>query len=239
MHREGAALEDAVDLALYAARLPGLEVEGLWSHFAVADEEGNPFTRRQAERFAEVCEAVAREGVDIPIRHLANSAGLIAYPEARHDMVRMGIAIYGLYPADWLRKLCPLRPAMRLVSSVGMVRRVRAGEGVSYGLTYAPERDSNVATVLLGYADGFTRLLSNRSEILVGGKRRRLAGRVTMDQVMIDCGDDDVGVGDEVVLIGRQGREEITAHEVASILGTIHYEVVCAVSVRVPRTYVR
>jgi alanine racemase len=126
---------------------------------------------------------------------------------------------------------------MRLVSEVGMVRRVRAGDPISYGLTYAPERDATIATVLLGYADGFARLLSNRGEVLIGGKRRRVAGRVTMDQVMADCGDDDVSVGDEVVLIGAQGTEEVTSGEVADRIGTIHYEVCCAVSARVPRVY--
>jgi alanine racemase len=237
MHREGAPLEESAALIAYAASRPHLAVEGVWSHLAVADEEGNPATRRQIERFAELCEALKRGGIDIPIRHLANSAGLIAHPETHWDMVRAGIATYGLYPGDWLRPRVDLRPAMRLVSEVGMVRRVRAGDPISYGLTYAPERDATIATVLLGYADGFARLLSNRGEVLIGGKRRRVAGRVTMDQVMADCGDDDVSVGDEVVLIGAQGAEEVTAGEVADRIGTIHYEVCCAVSARVPRVY--
>jgi alanine racemase len=127
---------------------------------------------------------------------------------------------------------------MRLVSVVGMARRVAAGEGVSYGLTYAPQTDTTIATVLIGYGDGFARLLSNRGSVLIGGRRHRLAGRVTMDQIMVDCGNDDVAAGDEVVVIGRQGDEEITADEVADQIGTINYEVVTAVGARVPRTFI-
>jgi alanine racemase len=150
-------------------------------------------------------------------------------------MVRCGIACYGLYPAEWMSTMVDLRPAMTLTSRVGLVRRVPAGEGVSYGLTWAPDSDTTVATVQLGYADGFSRLLSNKAEVLIGGRRRRVSGRVTMDTIMVDCDDDDVMAGDEVVLIGRQGDEEVTAGELADLVGTIHYEIVCGVSARVPR----
>lgn len=240
MHREGAPDDEAVELALYTDRLPNLEVEGLWSHLAVADERGHPFTDRQIERFAEVCGRIERSGLEVPLRHLANSAATIAHPDAHHDMVRMGIALYGLYPEPWMREACSLSPAMRLVSQVGAVRRVRAGEGISYGLEYAPERDTSIACVLIGYGDGYPRQLTNRGEILVGGRRRRIAGRVTMDQTMVDLnGGDDVRTGDEAVLIGRQGDEEVTAGELAELIGTIHYEIVCNISSRVPRVPAR
>jgi alanine racemase len=126
---------------------------------------------------------------------------------------------------------------MRLVSAVGTARRVPAGDGVSYGLTFSPDRETTIATVLIGYADGYSRLLSNQGEVLIDGRRRRIAGRVTMDQIMVDCGDDDIAAGAEVVLIGRQGTDEITADEIAAKTGTINYEVVSAVGRRVPRTY--
>lgn len=237
MHREGADLTEAAGLAVDVAKTAGLEVQGLWSHFAVADEERNPFTTRQLERFGEICDAVARRGVDVPVRHLGNSVAAVAMAEAQFDMVRMGIVIYGLYPAPWLRSRVTLRPAMRLVSAVGAVHRIAKGDGVSYGLEYTAERDTTIATILVGYADGYPRRLGNRAEVLLGGRRRRLAGRVTMDQIMVDCRDDHVAPGDEVVLIGRQEDAEITADELADIVGTINYEIVSAVGVRVPRAY--
>ena len=238
MHREGAPLEEGADLVERTAALPRIEVEGLWSHFAVADEERNPFTHTQIERFTDLCESVARRGIDVPVRHLANSAGLMAHADAHFDLVRMGIALYGLYPTELFRPICALRPAMKLASAVTSTRRVPAGDGISYGLTYAPARDVVIANIPIGYGDGFARLLSNNAHVLVGGARRPLAGRVTMDTIMVDCGSDEPSVGDEAVLIGPQGDDEITADEIAAKIGTINYEVVCSVSPRVPRTYV-
>ncbi len=237
MHREGAPLRDGAQLVSDVARLGSLEVEGLWSHFAVAEEQANPFTVGQIERFQQLYADVEKLGIEIPVRHLTNSAGIPLYPEAHFDLVRMGIMIYGLYPDETLRSLCDLRPAMRLVSAVVSARRVPAGEGVSYGLTFSPDRETTIATVPIGYADGYSRLLSNKGEVLIDGRRRRIAGHVTMDQITIDCGDEDVVTGTEVVLIGRQGDDEITADEIAAKIGTINYEVVSAVGRRVPRTY--
>jgi alanine racemase len=238
MHREGIPQEHAVDLTRQVADLPGLEVTGLWSHFARGEEDKHPFTATQIERFAELCERVAKAGIEVPMRHLTSSAGIVYYSQSHVDMVRMGIMTYGLYPHDALRAKCNLRAAMRLISAVGLVRRVKAGEGISYGHTYAPQEDTTIATVPIGYGDGYPRLLSNRTIALVGGKRRRIAGRVTMDTIMIEVGDDDVSPGDEVVLIGRQGAEEILADEIAEACGTINYEVVCSVGPRVPREFV-
>ncbi len=237
MHREGAPFADGLRLVEYVAGLGSLELEGLWSHFALGEQEAHPFTERQIELFADLCGSVERCGIDVRFRHVTSSAGIVLYPAAHYDLVRMGIMIYGLHPHSSMASRVPLRPAMRLVSAVGMTRRVAAGEGVSYGLTYAPERDTTIATVLLGYGDGYARLLSNRAAVLIGGRRCRVAGRVTMDQIMVDCGDADVAVGDEVVLIGRQGQDEITADEIADEIGTINYEVVTAVGPRVPRRY--
>src|SRR5439155_400080 len=188
MHREGAPLAGAAEFVETVAKMPGLQVEGLWSHFASSDEEGNPFTDRQLERFADVCDAVERLGIDVPVTHIGNSVAAIVQPEARLGMVRMGIAIYGLYPAPWLRRHIDLVPAMRLVAAVGAVRRIGAGEGVSYGHEYVSDRATTIASVLIGYGDGYNRRLGGRAEVLIGGRRRKLAGRVTMDQIMVDCG---------------------------------------------------
>lgn len=238
MHREGASYDDGLRLVEYVAQLSGLRLEGLWSHFALGEQEAHAFTVEQIERFNELCAAVERAGIEVPIRHLTSSAGIVLYSQSHFDLVRMGIMLYGLYPHTSLRSRIKLRPAMRIVSAVGMVRRVGAGEGVSYGLTYAPDRDTTIATVLIGYGDGYSRRLSNEAEVLIGGVRHRVAGRVTMDQIMVDCGDEDVGIGDEVVALGPQGGDEITADEIASKIGTINYEVVSAVGPRVPRIFV-
>ncbi len=239
MHREGAPLEIGVQFVEDVAQQENLAVEGLWSHFAMGELDEHPFTARQVELFTELCERVAQRGIDVPTRHLTSSASIVLYPAARFDLVRMGLMLYGLYPAPSLEARCTLRPALRLRSAVGLVRRVLAGEGVSYGLTFAPERDTTIVTIPIGYGDGYPRLLSNTGAVLIGGKRRPIAGRVTMDTVMADVGDDDVASGDEVVLIGAQGGEEITATEIAALTQTINYEVVCSVGPRVPRRYLR
>jgi alanine racemase len=237
MHREGIPFDEGVTFVTEVARSSGLEVEGLWSHFALGEQEAHPFTAGQIERFADICDRVAKAGVEVKVRHLTSSAGIVLYPDSHFDLVRMGIMIYGLYPHESLRPRCDLRPAMRLSSAVSLTRRLAAGEGISYGLTWAPDRETTIANIPIGYGDGFARLLSNSGDVLIGGRRRRIAGRVTMDQIMADCGDDDVSVGDEVVLIGSQGAEEITATEIGALVGTINYEVVCSVGPRVPRRY--
>jgi alanine racemase len=237
MHREGVPLDAGVDFVEDVARLGNVRVEGLWSHFAMGELDEHPFTTKQIDLFADLCEGVAQRGIDVPTRHLTSSASIVLYPDAHFDLVRMGIMLYGLYPAPSLEARCPVRPAMTLRSAVGLARRVPAGEGISYGLTYAPERETTIVTIPIGYGDGFARLLSNSGTVLIGGTRRRIAGRVTMDTVMADVGDDDVRSGDEVVLLGPQGTDEITATEIAELAQTINYEVVCSIGPRVPRTY--
>lgn len=238
MHREGVPASGAVDLVLYVAGLRGLELEGVWSHLAVADERDHPATAQQIEAFGDVLTALNRAGVEVPMRHLANSAGAIAHPDSHFDLVRTGIATYGLAPSRWMASRCELRPAMSVHSRVCAVRRVPAGEAVSYGLTYAPEDTATVATVPIGYADGLPRSLSNRGAVLIGGRRRPIAGRVTMDQILVDCGSDDVDIGAEVTVLGRQGGTAVTADEIAEHAGTINYEVVAAIGPRVPRVHV-
>jgi alanine racemase len=210
----------------------------LWSHFAMGELDEHPTTARQIELFADLCDRVAARGIDVPTRHLTSSASIVLYPDAHFELVRMGLMLYGLPPAPSLAERCPVRPAMSVRSAVGLVRRVPAGEGISYGHTFAPERDTTIVTVPIGYGDGYPRLLSNAGSVLIGGERRRVAGRVTMDTIMTDVGDDDVSTGDEVVLIGAQGAEEITATEIAELAQTINYEIVCSIGPRVPRRYV-
>lgn len=240
MNRVGCRPADAVRLAKEIAERPGLELEALWTHCAAADEPGDGFTDDQLDRLDEVTAELAAAGMRPPMVHAANSAATLDHPRARLDLVRTGIAVYGLAPAPALAGRVALRPAMTLRAEVSMVKRVSAGETVSYGRRHVFERATTVATVPIGYADGVPRGLAGAGgEVLVGGRRRPVVGVVTMDQLMVDCGDDPVAVGDEVVLLGRQGGEEVTAEEWADRLDTIAYEVVCRIGPRVPRRYRR
>ena len=239
MHRVGATPADAEALARTVADRPELHLDGLFTHFAVADEPEDPTTLVQLAQLHEVAGRLRRAGVRPRTVHAANSAGAIAFPAARLDLVRCGVAIYGLAPAPAVAHLCrPLRPAMAVKARVTLVKRVAAGERISYGLRYRCARDSTIATVPMGYADGVARRLGTTGgEVLIGGRRHPIAGTVTMDQLMVDCGDTAVVAGDEAVLLGRQGAEEVGAWEWADRLGTIAYEVVCGISSRVPRDY--
>jgi alanine racemase len=236
MHRVGASPGELIGVlrAVYDA---GLSLGGLWTHLARSEDLDDPFTAEQLSRFDSAVETARAAGFVPVLLHAANSGAAIAHPRSHFDLVRVGIAMYGLSPGEQLRGRADLRPALSWKSAVTMAKRVRGGEALSYGQRYRLERDSTIATVPVGYADGYSRLLSNRADVLVRGRRRRVAGTVTMDQVMVDCGDDGIEAGEEVVLIGRQGREEVTAEELARLMGTIAYEVVCAVSERVPREY--
>ncbi|MGQ0839112.1 alanine racemase [Actinokineospora sp.] len=210
------------------------EVYAIWSHLACADEPDNPATDRQAERFAEAYQVALDAGL-APRRHLANSAATLNRPDLHFDLVRVGIAMYGLNP---LPQQEDLRPAMTFRSSVALLKRVPAGESVSYGQTWTADRDTTLALVPVGYADGIPRALSGRFEVLLAGKRRPVRGRVCMDQIVVDCGDDDVYLGDEVVLFGSGARGEPTATEWADTIGTIDYEIVTGMyRPRVTRTY--
>jgi alanine racemase len=236
MHRVGVAPELAVGLCRRVLEA-GLELEGVWTHFAVAEEPDHPASRAQLARFHEALDELEASGIRPRYRHAANSAAVLALPESHLDLVRVGIAMYGVIPGPVLVGRVDLRPAMSFRSQVALVKRVEAGEALSYGLRYRLERESTVATVPVGYADGYHRAASGRAAVLIHGRRYPVAGTVTMDQITVDCGNDPVQPGDEVVLFGRQEDEEIRAEELAEWAGTIGYEVVCAVSDRVPREY--
>ena len=239
MRRVGATEEEAVGLACDVAADPDLHLEGFWTHLAVSDEVDHPFNGTQFERYDAALSRLARLGVRPEVRHASNSGGTLWHRRGHYDMVRCGIALYGLSPVGTVPPIADLRPAMSLKARVSYVKQVSAGESLSYGLRYQVPTDSVVATVPLGYADGIPRRLSAEGgQVLIGGRRRPLAGTVTMDQVLVDCGPGaDVAVGDEVVLIGRQGEQVIGAWEWAAATGTISYEVVCGISGRVPRVY--
>ncbi|HWD51224.1 MAG TPA: alanine racemase [Acidimicrobiales bacterium] len=252
MYRVGTEPERAVALAAAIGADPRLRLAALWTHLAVADGGARAdleFTRTQLDRFRTVHDELLAAGLRPPLRHVANSAGAIAFPEARLDMVRCGIALYGLSPTPELATQLSeatgggrLEPVLSLRAEVSMCRWVDKGERPSYGRRRQLDERSVVATVPLGYADGVPRrLFDTGGEVLIGGVRRPLAGVVTMDQIVVDCGPADppeVKVGDQVVLIGRQGGDEITAAEWADRLGTINYEVVCGIGPRVPRVLV-
>lgn len=235
--------EAAVEEVKEACSLPGLIPQGIFTHFAVSDEgqAGDAFTMRQFGCLKEMIESLARAGVNFPVRHCANSAGVFDYPLSHLDMVRAGIVLYGLYPSGELRSRPDLKPALALKSVVSHVKTLLPGATVSYGRKFTAQHEMRVATVPVGYADGYPRLLSpGGAEVLIGGKRCPILGRICMDQLMADVTAlDQVRVGDTVTLIGRDGEEEITADELAEKEGTINYEVVCALSKRVPRVYVK
>jgi alanine racemase len=242
MHRVGVAPASAPGLVAAVAAEPALRLEGLWTHLAVADgatDDDSAFTGQQLATFDKV---VAQLPVRPPVLHAANTAGAVACRGARYDMVRCGIGIYGLAPSAGMASSpawhgLALRPAMALRARVSAVRTLDAGERPSYGRLRALRERSVVATVPLGYADGVRRALFDAgATVIVGSRRCPLAGAVTMDQLLVDCGPDAaVSPGDEVTLLGRQGGEEVTVAEWASLLGTIDYEVVCGIGARVPR----
>ncbi len=220
-------------------RLPHIEIEGIFTHFATADSQDKTHTLQQLERFLEFLDKLKAHGLEFPLRHAANSAALIDLPETHLDMVRPGISIYGFYPSDEVSKeRVSLAPAMMLKTRVIHVKMVPAGFHVSYGLTYQTENPTVIATVSAGYADGLNRLLSSRGQMLVRGSRAKIVGRICMDLTLLDVGHiPDVRIGDEVVIFGSQGQEFIPVEEMAEALNTIHYEIVTSVASRVERVF--
>jgi alanine racemase len=238
MHRAGLPWTEAEAFCREVLEA-GLAIDALWTHFATANEPGDPFLDTQLARFTQTVAELRTGRIDVPMLHAANSAATMLRPDTHFDLVRVGVAMYGVSPGPALdAAAAPLRPAMSLGSRVATTRRVPAGESVSYGLTYRLERDATIATVPLGYADGYPRSLSNRARVLIGGSAFPVAGAVTMDQLLVDCGDQEVCAGNEVILLGGQGEKRISAGELAGLAGTIAYEIVCRVGARVPRRYV-
>ncbi len=238
MNRIGVCADDAPQFAAMLREFPGLRLEGTFTHFATADLPDDWDATRQLQRFRAALDAMRTEGVDPGIVHAANSPATVLYPEAHFDMVRCGIAIYGLQPSQHTRGRVDLRPAMAVKARATLVKRISMGEGVSYGLTYRAAAPTTIATLPLGYADGVHRVLSGRMNVLLGGRRVEQVGRVCMDQLMVEV---PRGVearrGDEMVLLGEQGPERITAEEMADLAGTINYEIACSFGMRLERVY--
>lgn len=222
-----------------AVASPWCEVRGVYSHLACADDPGSPMTALQLERFLEACAHFERIGAPMPLRHLANSGGVLHFPETHLDMVRPGILLYGVLPDAAARATVAVRPALSLVSRVVYFKVVRAGRTVSYGATWTAARDTRVITVPIGYGDGWPRALSSRGEVLVRGRRYPMVGRVCMDQFMVDLGDGSAWGEDEVVLVGTQDGERIGVEDVARVAGTIPYEILVQLNERIPRQYLR
>ena len=236
--------EESVQEIQRIAALPNLEINGIFTHFAsadLADEESLAYTKKQYEMFTAFCRRLEEEGVHIRVRHCCSSAGLLEYPEFHLEMVRPGIVQYGYDPSEEMpSRLFVPKPVMSLHCCVTCVKVIEPGETISYGRCFKAERPTKIATLPVGYADGYSRLLSNRVDVLIHGRRAPQVGNVCMDQCMVDVTDvPDVAVGDEVVLFGRQGTEEIRLGELAKILGTIDHEVLCNINRRVPRVYVK
>lgn len=233
--------EEGADEAAAIAALPGVRIEGLFTHFATADERDKTRAVRQHRRFLEFSEKLHERGIHPEIVHAANSAAIMEMPETYHDMVRPGIILYGIYPsAECYRDQLDLRPVMSFKTRIVHVKTLKEEREISYGGHYTSAPGDQIGTIAAGYADGYTRAQSGRAEVLFRGKRVKVLGNICMDQCMIDLnGFEDVKIGEEVVLFGRQGDEYISADEVGERYHTIGYEVVCAVNRRVPRFFIR
>lgn len=240
MGRLGVSPEEAVDFALSVSKLPGLEIEGVFTHFPSSGDADLSFSRQQINLFTGITNRIREEGINFPLRHMANSAAILNLPDSYFDMVRPGIMLYGLHDTKHLVRDVELRQAMTLKTKIVFLKQLPPGASVSYGRTFTTKRRTLVATIPIGYADGYSRSLSNRAPALVRGMRVPVIGRVCMDQVMLDVTDvPEVSVGDEVVLYGRQGGEFISIEEIADLQGTIADEVITTVGKRVPRVYSR
>ena len=238
MGRIGVFPDNAVDFIKEIMSFKNIEVEGLMTHFAKADEEDKEYTYNQWDQFQMVIDRLVEENIEIPIKQAANSATIIDLPHMALNMVRPGIMMYGLRPSHEVDQDFTLKPALSWKAKIVYLKEVPPGTGISYGATYITEDKAKIATIPMGYADGYSRLLSNKGEVLVNGQRAPIRGRVCMDQFMVEVTHiDDVEIGDEVVLIGKQGDAEFSATEMADIIGTINYEITCDITKRVPRIY--
>lgn len=233
--------EEAIQLIDRARSMSGIEVEGLFTHYACADELDKSYTQDQYDKFSDIVNYYADQGIQFRYIHAGNSAAAIDSPELSFNMVRLGISMYGLYPSEEVNHhRIQLEPVMTIKTGVVMVKQVPEGAGISYGAIYRTQGEETVATLPIGYADGFSRMLTGKAEVLVKGRRVPVIGRICMDQCMVNVtGMEDVRMEEEVVILGRQGEECITADDHAQWLGTVNYEITCMISHRVPRVYVR
>ena len=241
MSRIGFSLgKESVEQIVAISKLSNIQIDGIFSHFAKADEIDKTFVKEQLIKFMKMVKDLEEKGVIIPIKHISNSAGIIDMPEANLDMVRSGILTYGLYPSDEVKKeRLPLKPAMSLYAYVTMVKELEEGTPVGYGGSYVTTRKTKVATIPAGYGDGYPRALSNQGKVIIHGQFAPIIGRVCMDQFMVDVTEiDNVTTGDKAILIGKIGEKEITLEEIGAMSASFNYEAACDVGKRVPRVYI-
>lgn len=231
--------ESGIEIIKQIKELPMLDVRGIFTHFAAADETDKTYANRQLKRFNDFVAMLEKEGINFEYRHCSNSAGIIDMPDANMDLVRLGISMYGMYPSDYVKKEnVTLKPALELKSHVTMIKTVAQGECVSYGGTFVTKRQTKLATVSIGYGDGYPRALSSKGYALINGQKAPIVGRVCMDQMMLDVTDvGEVHRNDTVTLIGRDGENYISVEEIAELAGTFNYEFVCDLGKRIPRNY--
>lgn len=241
MNRLGMVFDDeTIETILEINKLEGLVIEGIFTHFAAADELDKEYTRQQVEKYKHIVNKLEQRGLYIPIKHVSNSAAIIDLPEFNFDMVRAGIMLYGLYPSsDVNHENVKLKEVMCLKAKVSQVKKISANSGVSYGLKYKCEKESLVATLPIGYADGYTRMLSGRVKVMIKGSKVSVIGNICMDQCIIDVTGLDVKIGDEVILFGGNDSNGISIDSIANLLNTINYEIVCMIDKRVPRVYIK
>lgn len=235
MGRLGVLYKDAITFVKKIKKLQFINIEGIFTHLSLADIN-REFSLYQINLFNSLIKELKKDRINIPIMHAANSLGLISYKESRFNMVRPGLVIYGLYPQEGMD--IRLKPVLSLKTKVVYSKRVPAGYGISYGYTYVTNKETTVVNLPIGYGDGYPRNLSNLAPVLIKGRRFKISGRICMDQIMVDVGDLALKLGEEVVLIGAQGKDKITAEELAMLSATIPYEIVCGLGSRIPRAYV-
>ena len=238
MGRIGVATQEAIRFVESVRELQHLSVKGIWTHFATSDEKDQRFAQEQLRSFRSIVTTLELKGIHIPLVHCANSGAILQMPDSYFDMVRPGIMMYGYAPSAEMKLKLRLQPALEFISKIGFLKRVKKGTSISYGRRYVTRNISTIASITVGYADGYFRTLTNKASVLIRGKRFPVAGTVCMDQIMADVGSSTVRVGDEVVLIGKRGSQSITAWDIAKAAGTIPYEVTTAISQRVPRAYI-
>lgn len=240
MHRIGmSASKETAEEILQMSKMPGIVIEGIYTHFATADDSDKSYTEKQVDKFNNLMNQLEELGVNIPIKHVSNSAAIIDLPNLNYNMVRAGIMLYGLYPSnDVIKQNVELRQVMSLRAMVSHVKTLEPGEGVSYGLTYTTKEKEQIASIPVGYADGFTRMFSGKAKAILGGQMADIVGRICMDQCMINATGISCAQGDVVTLFGESEGLSITIDQVAAYIGTINYEIVCMIDKRVPRVYI-
>ena len=240
-HDEKRDLNSLLDIKEIST-LDGINIEGMFTHFAKSDESGQgiDFTKHQYENFCFAVDYLKENGIDIPIKHCSNSAAILNYKEMNMDMVRAGLILYGFYPSDYNLSDVKLKPAIQLKTVISQIKTIEENTAVSYGGKFISKRKTKIATVPIGYADGYLRMLSGKAYMLINGQRANVVGRICMDQLMLDITDiDDVSINDEVVVLGKSKNSEITLDELSSMMGTINYEFLCLLSKRIPRIYLK